>query len=703
MDTQSTIDVLVIGAGPVGLFLASLLKNYGHSVRIIEKDKTPNQWSKALNVNTRTLEMMEFVGCVEEVLGRGLGNAGGTCGWADRIRTCLAALKPVSKMLSVMSLNHAGFASKLVMTWSFGVKPNIMSEQWSSKKASKVLRKLVANIWWVAMIHFPDEKNASSAIRHGRDTAEESPVLADFERLCNSRHANIKIKSATWLTRFHVNERMVETLRKGRVFLAGDAAHCHSPAGGMGMNTGLQDAMNLGWKLSMALHKTTNNENALLDSYNQERLPIIRTVLDNSSDLLRLVVDTSLTKRGSFFTAHTHSNQAGMASDLPSDPALDAADLKVVKQEDAEEGGLVKVPHARSNSVALEAVKMDESAEKVKLEDTAGPAPTATLNDGSGNITEPPSDATLPTLKDEEDDGEICYTPPSSPPPPIPRPHRCSGCWSSWPRKAHLSIIRHAESTGNVAHLLQGRTDAPLTVFGHEQAARLASNTIFSEYPPTKVFASPLQRAKHTAEKLVTGLKAADTDTEAGRVDTGLEMMLDAGLVERDLGRRENTSWKMEKKFPLAEPDNLGGERKEPFKRRVRMCAQQYLRLTWELVDRGEEHVHIVIVTHGLFLAEFLWQVESLVSEYSGTNPQDILCGIPPVANTSIWTYELKFPAPSMGRNDWRFAAKMGPARMNNISHLNNMSRQRGGLGSMAYDKRQKTLDGFFRKGGRGS
>ncbi|ODQ52144.1 phosphoglycerate mutase-like protein [Saitoella complicata NRRL Y-17804] len=391
-----------------------------------------------------------------------------------------------------------------------------------------------------------------------------------------------------------------------------------------------------------------------------------------------------------------------MVPDVLSDPALDAADLKVVKQEEAEECRLAGIPHARSISVASEAINMEESAERVNLEDVAGPAPTATLNDGSAEIPEPPSDATLPALKDEEEDGEIYDTPPSSPPPRIPRPHRCPKCWPRWPRKAHLSIIRHAESTGNVAHLLQGRTDAPLTVYGHQQAASLASNSIFSEYPPTKVFASPLQRARHTAEALVAGLKIADR--KVGRDIMGLEMILDRGLVERDLGRRENTSWKMAKKLPPAEPDNLGGEHKETFKRRVRRCVEQYLRLARELVDRGEENVHIVVVTHGLFLTEYLWQVEHLVSNYCGTNPQGILCDIPPAANASIWTYELEFPAPSMGRNDWRFAAQMSPARMNNTSHWSGrLERQRGGLGSMAYDKRQKTLDGVFRKGGRES
>ncbi|NED06043.1 FAD-dependent oxidoreductase, partial [Streptomyces sp. SID6648] len=80
-----------------------------------------------------------------------------------------------------------------------------------------------------------------------------------------------------WLSRFHSDERQVPDYRVGRVLLAGDAAHQHSPAGGQGMNTGLQDAANLGWKLAAVHHG--RSADALLDTYHAERHPIGKAVL----------------------------------------------------------------------------------------------------------------------------------------------------------------------------------------------------------------------------------------------------------------------------------------------------------------------------------------------------------------------------------------------------------------------------------------
>jgi 2-polyprenyl-6-methoxyphenol hydroxylase-like FAD-dependent oxidoreductase len=93
---------------------------------------------------------------------------------------------------------------------------------------------------------------------------------------------------ARWMSRFHSDERQAPAYRVGRVFLAGDAAHVHTPAGGQGMNTGLQDAANLGWKLVQVINGHAAPE--LLDTYQAERHPVGRSVLRSSGGIVRLAM-----------------------------------------------------------------------------------------------------------------------------------------------------------------------------------------------------------------------------------------------------------------------------------------------------------------------------------------------------------------------------------------------------------------------------
>ena len=91
-----------------------------------------------------------------------------------------------------------------------------------------------------------------------------------------------------WLTAFGINERKVDTYRMGRVFVAGDAAHIHSSAGGQGMNTGIQDAFNLAWKLALVVQQKSSPD--LLDSYTADRSPVAKQVLADSGRLTSIAM-----------------------------------------------------------------------------------------------------------------------------------------------------------------------------------------------------------------------------------------------------------------------------------------------------------------------------------------------------------------------------------------------------------------------------
>ncbi|HEX2401956.1 MAG TPA: FAD-dependent monooxygenase, partial [Mycobacterium sp.] len=104
------------------------------------------------------------------------------------------------------------------------------------------------------------------------------PTLEDIQRLYNRTvHLPAQLYNLNWSSRFRINSRHMTSLRDGRVFFGGDAAHVHSPAGGQGMNAGIQDMINLSWKLAMVLNGQARHE--LLDTFQSDRLPVIRQLV----------------------------------------------------------------------------------------------------------------------------------------------------------------------------------------------------------------------------------------------------------------------------------------------------------------------------------------------------------------------------------------------------------------------------------------
>jgi hypothetical protein len=98
--------------------------------------------------------------------------------------------------------------------------------------------------------------------------------------------AGLTLRDPVWVTRFQVQSRYARRFRDGRILLAGDAAHIHSPAGAQGMNTGIQDAVNLAWKLAQVIRGDAFDD--LLTSYADERLPVARGVLRMTDRLFRM-------------------------------------------------------------------------------------------------------------------------------------------------------------------------------------------------------------------------------------------------------------------------------------------------------------------------------------------------------------------------------------------------------------------------------
>ena len=122
--------------------------------------------------------------------------------------------------------------------------------------------------------------------RPGAKHSDEEPTLEEIGQIAARRCFHpMAVSDAVWKAWFRISHRMVQRYSTGRVYLAGDAAHIHSPAGGQGMNTGIQDAFNLAWKLALVVRGIATPR--LLESYEAERMPVARSVVNLTDRMTR--------------------------------------------------------------------------------------------------------------------------------------------------------------------------------------------------------------------------------------------------------------------------------------------------------------------------------------------------------------------------------------------------------------------------------
>ena len=122
----------------------------------------------------------------------------------------------------------------------------------------------------------------------GPATPGAEPPLTDLQATYDERsEVPARLHDLTWSSYFRINSRMVAGLHRGRVFFGGDSAHIHSPAGGQGMNTGIQDMINLAWKLALVAQGRATPD--LLATYDEDRLPVIRDVLKRTEALTDVI------------------------------------------------------------------------------------------------------------------------------------------------------------------------------------------------------------------------------------------------------------------------------------------------------------------------------------------------------------------------------------------------------------------------------
>ncbi|MCX4675007.1 FAD-dependent monooxygenase [Streptomyces sp. NBC_01433] len=194
---------------------------------------------------------------------------------------CDGAHSPVRKLLGI-GFDGETHAEQMMVCGDVALTDGVLDRdrwhQWFDEDGAVMLCPIpgTPSGWWFQAGPERDQE--------GRPLA---PSREGFRRLL-TRHTGLPgshLTDATLLSTYRVNVRLADRYRVGRVFLAGDAAHVHAIAGGLGMNTGLQDAFNLGWKLAQVL--AGRAEPGLLDTYEEERLPVAARTLDLTSERLR--------------------------------------------------------------------------------------------------------------------------------------------------------------------------------------------------------------------------------------------------------------------------------------------------------------------------------------------------------------------------------------------------------------------------------
>lgn len=345
---MDTVDVVVVGAGPTGLMLACELALGGVAVRVLEERASAPNITRAFAVHARTLELLDARAMAEDLVPRGvqvfeLAPPGGSTMDLRELPGRYAMLLivpqsgteqvlearagelgvPIVRGAKVVGLTKEGdgvtvqcadgetiraqyvvgcdgahstvrrlvgidFAGKQYETHI------LLADVALSRAPSDTLTGVTNERGVVLMIPFGDGWFRAIAWDRLREQAPLSePVTLDEIRDSFMRVADddFGMTEMRWSSRFLSERRQARHYRSGRVFIAGDAAHVHSPLGGQGMNTGIGDAMNLGWKLAAAVNGSAPP--GLLDSYETERHPVGAMVLRTTDAFNQVVLGRS--------------------------------------------------------------------------------------------------------------------------------------------------------------------------------------------------------------------------------------------------------------------------------------------------------------------------------------------------------------------------------------------------------------------------
>lgn len=342
---MSYIPVVIVGAGPSGLAMACELKRHGIAYRLIDKKPQPTLTSNAAAVQPRTLEIFHQLGIADRFLARGIPCHGVNVHLGNFNRTILfdAIHSPYPYILMLPQSETEAILTEKLNEYAVNIERNteltalqavegryeltlgcegkheLLVCDWviACDGAHSAVRKFTSTTFLgddypdnfmvadVALmqdistdkVNIYDSKGVILGLfplgKHYRLVAngidEKIQLTESFvkEIIKKRTRGQCEMREMVWASHFWIHSRMADRLRKDRIFFLGDAAHIHSPVGGQGMNTGIQDAHNLAWKLALVMRGEASS--LLLDSYEAERLPVIREIVKSTERMTRLM------------------------------------------------------------------------------------------------------------------------------------------------------------------------------------------------------------------------------------------------------------------------------------------------------------------------------------------------------------------------------------------------------------------------------
>src|SRR6266536_2220244 len=279
-------EVLVVGAGPVGLTVAASLAGRGHGVTVVDRQVAVAHTSRAAVVHARTLEMLERIGVSKRLAELGIHARQFSIRDGDRELVPVRFDRlPTKYPYTLMVPQNSGDVIKAqYVVAADGMNSTIRDQAGLGYNGNDALSlsftladvqvegglpadQVLLFFSTPGMLVVAPLPDGSFRLVAEVDDAPEQPEVAYAQSLLNTRgpqRTTVRVTEVIWGSRFRIHERVADQYRAGRVLLAGDAAHTHSPAGGQGMNLGLRDAVTLGDALSVALREGRDDK---LDEY----------------------------------------------------------------------------------------------------------------------------------------------------------------------------------------------------------------------------------------------------------------------------------------------------------------------------------------------------------------------------------------------------------------------------------------------------